>query len=515
MAAAYDPMASWYAAIHGDKHEVLAHFQPLVDLLEDRLEKGRVLDVGCGIGLMSRVIAASGAYQVVGIDPSEASIQEARRSQAADVADIEYRQCDVLNLDPELGQFDAIICTNGLLAHLEDESAREAAVSRLIERLSPGGWLFLPQYDTAWLLNEEAHSQFSLPRVCEDGGQPFVYLRRTTWPGRDHDLPQELEMLRIDDDGAVTRVEVPLKPVSNGQLAKRLQALNMERLEWLAPEQTGYDAPVCICRKPGQETLLHYGENWYPITVHPAAMEENPFEEEPGTVRTSLSVTRTEGRQRLVTRRKQVTLVMFSGGIDSVYALDRLLRESDDEIIAHHLHMMNLEGRDRAEDRACREIIEYLRHRHRDFIYTESAVDRRKFLGFGMDDVTVAFEAGAISRSFAHVRGHSVDRWTTGTCLEEELEDLSKEDLSDDEHLGHMLNATEAASFPHLPPRYFQLPIIPKADQMAYMGQELVDLCWTCRTPEWQADGMAVECGKCKTCELMGLVRSGQQTIPD
>ena len=41
----------------------------------------------------------------------------------------------------------------------------------------------------------------------------------------------------------------------------------------------------------------------------------------------------------------RTTLVMLSGGVDSVYRLVKLLRETDDEVLAHHVHLVNIEQR--------------------------------------------------------------------------------------------------------------------------------------------------------------------------
>ena len=44
------------------------------------------------------------------------------------------------------------------------------------------------------------------------------------------------------------------------------------------------------------------------------------------------------------------TLVMFSGGIDSTAMLVKLLTQDADELRVHHVHLVNREGRDRAND---------------------------------------------------------------------------------------------------------------------------------------------------------------------
>src|SRR5262249_20788728 len=73
-----------------------------------------VLEVGCGVGRWSRVLARSGA-SVVGVDLASTMIAEARRRARADgVSDCcEFVTADVADLD--LGvQFDLIVCVTVL-----------------------------------------------------------------------------------------------------------------------------------------------------------------------------------------------------------------------------------------------------------------------------------------------------------------------------------------------------------------------------------------------------------------
>ena len=46
------------------------------------------------------------------------------------------------------------------------------------------------------------------------------------------------------------------------------------------------------------------------------------------------------------------SLILFSGGVDSTYVLAQKLRETDEIIIAHHIHLVNSEQRHKAE--ACK-----------------------------------------------------------------------------------------------------------------------------------------------------------------
>ncbi|TQV78589.1 hypothetical protein [Denitrobaculum tricleocarpae] len=199
----------------------------------------------------------------------------------------------------------------------------------------------------------------------------------------------------------------------------------------------------------------------------------------------------------VVTRRPKVTLVMLSGGIDSVYTLVKLLRETRDEILVHHVDLINQEDRFRIEGKRCLEIVNYCRETYRDFSFSQSAVDHRGFRFFGYDMVTVGFEAGIVAHSYLMAKGRPVDRWTVGTCTEEGHWE---------ERFKHVEACVAANCFPEAPPSFFLLPMVTKREEMDYLPERLVDICWTCRTPVKTEDGVE-ECGECKTCELMIDVR--------
>ncbi len=95
----------------------------------------RVLDVGCGGGLISEQLAKGGAL-VSGLDLSANSIAVAQRHAAAGGLAIDYQVGSVFDLPYADGEFDAVISSDFLehvSNHLED------AVSEMCRVLRPGG----------------------------------------------------------------------------------------------------------------------------------------------------------------------------------------------------------------------------------------------------------------------------------------------------------------------------------------------------------------------------------------
>lgn len=126
-----------------------SEFRPLHDINPLRLnwinqhaqglQDKKVLDVGCGGGILSESMARLGA-EVLGIDMGEAPLNVARlHAQKESVSNIKYQQIPVEQLAKEhAGLYDVVTCME-MLEHVPDPASIIKACQQLVK---PGGHVF-------------------------------------------------------------------------------------------------------------------------------------------------------------------------------------------------------------------------------------------------------------------------------------------------------------------------------------------------------------------------------------
>ena len=104
----------------------------------------RLLDVGCGTGLLGRALRDHGDYQIDGIDISPDSLTLAR--QSGDYAQLLQHDLQSLPLPVSAGCYDGAACV-GVLTYIEDG---EALLRDLCRGVRPGGVIAFSQRSDLW-----------------------------------------------------------------------------------------------------------------------------------------------------------------------------------------------------------------------------------------------------------------------------------------------------------------------------------------------------------------------------
>lgn len=183
---------------------------------------------------------------------------------------------------------------------------------------------------------------------------------------------------------------------------------------------------------------------------------------------------------------------MFSGGLDSTGAFWQLIN-GPDSLHVHHLYLVNKENRARAEDRAVREIVSYMKG-IRDFGFSESYHEYPCYNGGLLWDSDIfSFMAGGICLSMRTIR-----RVAIGMTLSDMRGSLTARV----ERANKIFEAFGSGA-----EKFYPLREMTKKQVYEMIPEGLRSLSWSCRTPIYEGDDIR-ECGRCRTCAEMAVVRN-------
>jgi len=195
---------------------------------------------------------------------------------------------------------------------------------------------------------------------------------------------------------------------------------------------------------------------------------------------------------------------MYSGGLDSVGNLHRLLHDAKFEefyIHVHHLSLQNIDRRAEAELMAVKKTLTYFssNHEYREFIFTHSSHDYRfmnKYISY--DTMWYAFMAANIMAADTSIKHVAVGR--------------TRSDVESSASMEHAQRGHEVF-FATLPPeirlkRNYIYPIVhlSKKEIWDMLPSALRELSWSCRRPNYE-NSIAMPCGVCKACLIMKKIR--------
>lgn len=182
------------------------------------------------------------------------------------------------------------------------------------------------------------------------------------------------------------------------------------------------------------------------------------------------------------------SLIMLSGGVDSVALLANTLSETTHKIHAHHIEIVSGDGRDIAETEALDKVIDYCRANYRDFDYTTSKSEFDRELGVGLDLTLTLFTA---SRVFTALGG-GIDIVFTGHMALRPPQVIE----------GAALFGACFINKKFKPKWLRPLAGLSKADSYESIPQELAKMTWSCQQP-MLVDETYRPCGKCPACQSL------------
>ncbi|MCK9470328.1 MAG: hypothetical protein M0Q88_01055 [Bacilli bacterium] len=187
-----------------------------------------------------------------------------------------------------------------------------------------------------------------------------------------------------------------------------------------------------------------------------------------------------------------ITLINFSGGIDSTYCLYKYMKDykkSDETVIVHHNILVNNTGRWEKELEACHKILDWLKeHGLDDFKYVETKFEQPKEFKMPLDSI---LHKGYISGVIALTYNISHIVYSTPRDEYERMGIIEMRRRSKNAEAVRKIVCGRTLSVIDM------ISNTKKKTLMKEMPKDLLDMCWFCRIPD--ADGKP--CGACHTCK--------------
>jgi SAM-dependent methyltransferase len=204
----------------------------------------RVLDVACGIGTQSLGLARRG-FQITGCDISLAAIDRARREATLRNLDIQFSVADMLDLDAlEQSSFDAVICMDNALPHLQNTEQLIQAATQIRNKLRPKG-LFMASIRHYELLIKERPTMQS-PSFYSDQGRRRIVFQVWDWLDERRYMFHLYITRMVENEWRTFHTTAVYRALLRQELSEALNKAAFTNIRWLLPLESGFYQPVVL-----------------------------------------------------------------------------------------------------------------------------------------------------------------------------------------------------------------------------------------------------------------------------
>ena len=209
---------------------------------------------------------------------------------------------------------------------------------------------------------------------------------------------------------------------------------------------------------------------------------------------------------RLLTKRKEKVVIMYSGGMDSVSLAWSLLEHTQHNVHIHSIHLDNSEGRFKAEAQAIYQSINWLKDHQREFEFSSCLYSYKAKYPGGRDMALALFQAGRVISTMTD----PVCAVFTGDY------NMSKEESAEAYGVLSALFMNKhnkpvwAAPFDYMS----KVPLERSLGVYYAMPEELRKMYWSCRRPNETPEGF-LACGECHACKRQYMMKQHIRKVED
>jgi SAM-dependent methyltransferase len=249
-AETYDELADHYHLIFEDwEASIERQAAALNTILQEQCGlpgAARILDSACGIGTQSLGLAKLG-FRLDACDVSMHAVKRAEQEASRRSLDIRFSVANMLDLSSlPASHFEAAICMDNSLPHLESHEQLIQAVDQIRARLRPGGVFMASIRDYDRLIQERPVVQG--PSFYSDQGQRRIVLQVWDWID-DRRYVFHLYITRELEHGWQTfHTSALYRAVRRDELSEVLHQAGFKNARWLFPEESGFFQPIALAQ---------------------------------------------------------------------------------------------------------------------------------------------------------------------------------------------------------------------------------------------------------------------------
>ena len=220
--------------------------------------------------------------------------------------------------------------------------------------------------------------------------------------------------------------------------------------------------------------------------------------EEKYKLETKEAINTAQKYHRLLSRKKDKVVIMYSGGMDSVSLAWSLLEHTQHKVHIHSIHLDNSEGRFKAEAQAIYQSINWLKDNQREFEFSSCLYSYKAKYPGGRDMALALFQAGRVISTMTD----PVCAIFTGDYNMSKEESAEAYAVMSALFMNKQNKPVWAAPFDYMS----KVPLERSLGVYYAMPEQLRKMYWSCRRPNETPEGF-LACGECHACKRQYMMK--------